>query len=68
MYWKSQYTVVVNATSQWQKGKENTGKSNDQKNKKQGMVVFEKDICKTAGKDESTYPEIKTKRKDKGGI
>ena len=49
-------------------GKENTGKSNDQKNKKQGMVVFEKDICKTAGKDESTYPEIKTKRKDKGGI
>lgn len=78
MYWKGQHAVNINAMSQRQKGKrngerkqngtgkENTGKSNDQKNKKQDMVVFKKDIYKTAGKDESTYPEIKTKRKDKG--
>ena len=29
------------------------------------MVVFEKDIYKTAGIDESTYREVKTERKDK---
>ena len=29
------------------------------------MVVFEKDIYKTAVKDESTYREVKTERKDK---
>ena len=74
---KGQHAVNINAMSQRQKGKEmekrkqngtgkeSTDKSNDQK-KKIRSGCFKKDIYKTAGKDESTYPEIKTKRKDKG--
>ena len=34
---------------------------------KNKVWLFLKKICKTAGKNESTYQEIKTKRKDKRG-
>lgn len=35
------------------------------KAKNKVWLFLKKNICKTAGKNESTYQEIKTKRKDK---
>lgn len=78
MYWKGQHAVNINAMSQRQKGKEMEKENKMGQEKKVQIKVmikkiknkvwlfFKKDIYKTAGKDESTYPEIKTKRKDKG--
>ena len=80
MYWKGQHAVNINAMSQRQKGKEMEKENKMGQEKKVQVQVkvmikkiknkvwlfLKKDIYKTAGKDESTYPEIKTKRKDKG--
>lgn len=76
MYWKGQHAVNINAMSQRQKGKRNgkrkqngtgkesTDKSNDQKNKNK-VWLFLKRYIQNCRKNESTYQEIKTKRKDK---